>query len=288
MSASFDRRLHPVRPDLAARAYEGRVEAGRFAEGGERQVVRDCLDLRRDPRPDCGVDTQALFGETFTVFEETPEGWAWGQLGSDGYVGWVASDGLGDPVTPTHRVRALRSFRYPGADLRLPPVSLVSMGSEVSVVGQATTRGLDYALLADGTAMVAKHLVPLDHVEPDWVAVAEEFVGTPYLWAGRTSLGLDCSALIQVAARTGGHRLLRDSDMQEAGSGTLLGAGALETPRRGDLVFWKGHVAVITDPETILHANGYTMTVAYEGLKAALARIGANEFGEVTAVRRLP
>ncbi|WP_417692808.1 NlpC/P60 family protein [Roseibium sp.] len=287
MTSAFDRRLHPVRPDLASSSYQGRVQAQRFVDGNPMRVCRDMLDLRPQPNPEAGIDTQALFGETFTVFETTVEGWAWGQLGTDGYVGWVSDEGLTSWAQPTHRVRALRSYRYPPADLRFPPLGLVSMGSLVTVTGTTTTRDLEYALLDDGSAMVAKHLVPLDHVEADWVSVAEEFLGTPYLWAGRSSLGLDCSALVQMAAQAGGLAVLRDSDMQATDAGDLLEDWQLASLERGDLVFWKGHVAIVQGENRILHANGHTMTVASEPLDAAVVRIAANEYGKITVCRRL-
>ncbi|ASP35989.1 NlpC/P60 family protein [Labrenzia sp. VG12] len=287
MSQSFDRRRHPVRHDLAALEYEGRAEADRFVEGEVLQVIADRLALRPEPRPDRSIDTEVLRGEWFTVYEQTPEGWAWGQLDTDGYVGWLSSDGLG-PVTPaTHRVRALRTYRYPGADLKFPPLGMLTMGAQVTVTGETETRGLTYALLSDGSAVVAKHLVPLEDRVGDWVAVAEEFLGTPYLWGGRSSLGLDCSALIQLAAQAGGIDVPRDSDMQEAEAGDEIPHDDPSAWERGDLVFWKGHVGVITGPNTLLHANGFTMTVAYEPLDQALERIAATEWGAVTRARRL-
>lgn len=287
MSQSFDRRRHPVRHDLAALEYEGRAEADRFVEGEVLQVIADRLALRPEPRPDRSIDTEVLRGEWFTVYERTPEGWAWGQLDTDGYVGWLSSDGLG-PVTPaTHRVRALRTYRYPGPDLKFPPLGMLTMGAQVMVTGETETRGLTYALLSDGSAVVAKHLVPVEDRVGDWVAVAEEFLGTPYLWGGRSSLGLDCSALIQLAAQAGGLDVPRDSDMQEAEAGDEIPHDDPSAWGRGDLVFWKGHVGVITGPNTLLHANGFTMTVAYEPLDQALERIAATEWGAVTRARRL-
>ncbi len=287
MSEKFDRRLHPVRQDLAARAYEGRVRADRFVDGTIRQVTADSLPMRSEPRSDKPIDTELLFGEIVTVFEETMEGWAWGQLETDGYVGWFSSDGLGPLEAPTHRVRALRTYRYPGPDLKFPPLGLISMGARVTVTGSATTRGLDYAVLSDGSAVVARHLAELDQFETDWVAVAEEFLGTPYLWGGRTSLGLDCSALIQLAAQAGGYDVPRDSDMQASGAGKPVETSDLNTLIRGDLVFWKGHVGIVQGPNRLLHANGHTMTVASEPLDRAVARIAENEFGNVTGIRRL-
>ncbi len=131
MTETFDRRRHPVRADLAAIDYEGRAAASRFAEGEVFQVIADQLPIRPEPRPDRPIDTEALSGEWVTVYEQTPEGWAWGQLDTDGYVGWFSSDDLG-PVKPaTHRVRALRTYRYPVADLKFPPLGLLSIGSLV-------------------------------------------------------------------------------------------------------------------------------------------------------------
>lgn len=287
MSETLDRRLHPVRTDLAAKSYDGRVTADHFVEGTERRVTADRLEFRKEPRRDSSIDTEALYGEVVRVFEETPEGWAWGQLETDGYVGWFSSDGIGLPGVATHRVRALRTYRYPGPDLKFPPLGLISMGSRVTVAETATTRGLDYTRLDDGSFVVARHLVELQDLETDWVKVAEEFMGTPYLWGGRTSLGLDCSSLVQLAAQAGGHRLQRDSDMQEETAGQKIEWTDLKSLQRGDLVFWKGHVGIVQGPDRLLHANGHTMTVSSESLSAAAVRIAENEYGEVTGVRRL-
>ncbi|MXN66412.1 glycoside hydrolase [Stappia sp. GBMRC 2046] len=289
MSETLDKRLHPVRPDLAARSYQGRVDAARFVDGTKKRVTRSIAPIRPEPRTDRSIDTQALFGETFTVYEETAEGWAWGQLETDGYVGFMPSDALvADSPAPTHRVAALRSYRYPYAELKSPPLDLLSMGSLVAVAGYETTRGLDYALLADGSAIVAKHLVPLDHRVGDWVSVAESFAGTPYLWGGRSSLGLDCSAILQLAAQAGGVKIMRDSYMQEETAGEALDISAgLPDLKRGDLVFWKGHIGIMRDAETLLHANGFTMMVSSEPLAGAIARIREKDGTPVTAVRRI-
>lgn len=263
------------------------MDAGRFVDGEVFQVTADSLAMRPQPRPDCPIDTEALCGEWITVYEKTAEGWAWGQLDTDGYVGWFSSDGIGAVRAATHRVRALRTYRYPGPDLKFPPRGLLSIGSQVTVVEAAETRGLSYALLSDGSAVVAKHLVPLTEYDTDWVAVAEEMLGTPYLWGGRTSTGLDCSALLQLAAQAAGLDIPRDSDMQENDAGIEIAHEDPSSFQRGDLVFWKGHVAIVTGPNRILHANGFTMTVAYEPLDSAIERIAATEWGAVTRARRL-
>ncbi|MBO6754910.1 MAG: C40 family peptidase [Roseibium sp.] len=287
MALKLDRRRHPVRPDLAARAYQGKVEAARFVDGTKRTVIADRLAFRAHPRLDAGIDTEALYGEEITVFEETPDGWAWGQLSTDGYVGWFSTGGIGAHIGWSHRVSALRTFRYPGPDLKHPPLGALSLGSRVRAERETVTRGLVYAELADGSFVVAKHLTPMDRLIDDWVTVAEQFLETPYLWGGRSSLGLDCSALVQLAAAEAGLAVPRDSDMQAAEAGTAVFPDDLDALMRGDLVFWTGHVGIVQGPNRMLHANGYTMTVASEPLKAAVDRILASEFGAVTGVRRL-
>ncbi|MBA5776223.1 C40 family peptidase [Stappia sp. F7233] len=291
MTESLDRRLHPVRPDLAAKAYEGRVTADRFVEGETRRVAADLVDLKGAPRPDKSIDTQALFGETVTVYEENAEGWAWGQLATDGYVGWMPASALAGPAAlslPTHRVMALRTYRYPYAELKSPPLGILSLGALVSVVDRQTLRGLDYAVLSDGSAVVERHLVPAGHRVEDWVAVAEALTGTPYLWGGRSSLGLDCSALVQLAAQAGGMALPRDSDMQETSAGETLDIGnGLPELERGDLIFWKGHVGIMRDRETLIHANGFAMAVTSEPLADVARRIREREGHAISTVRRL-
>ena len=288
--ADFDRRRHPVRADLAARAYEGRVDVPRFSDGTLMRVTADLADIRPAPDMKRSIDSQALFGEKVTVFEVSDEGWAWGQVATDGYVGYLSLAALGAAgAAPTHRVTVLRSYRYPAPELKSPPLGLLSLGARVAVVDQTVVRGLTYALLEDGSAMVARHLAPLDVRVKDWVSVAEMFLGTPYLWGGRSSLGLDCSALIQLAAAEAGLVVPRDSDMQAAEAGEALpledyrpGMG-----RRGDLLFWKGHVGVLGSSNELLHANGNTMSVASEPVSEALARISHTEWGKLTGWRRL-
>lgn len=283
-----DRRITPWRPDLAAAHLRGVHQAERYVEGEPARIGTALVPLRPEPDPARSLDTELFFGEAVTVYERR-DGWAFIQNEADGYVGWIGETALtsAEPEL-THRVAELRSFRYPGAELRAPALDCLSIGSRVTVAGEAETRGTRYALLPDGSALIARHLVPLDTFEADWVAVAERFLGTPYLWAGRSSIGLDCSALVQLALNAAGQDCPRDSDMQERELGEALDISAgLPVLQRGDLVFWKGHVGIMCDGQTLLHANGHTMTTAREPLAGALARIAANEYGDVTSVRRM-
>lgn len=281
-----DSRLHAFRPDLADMRLEGQVEAGRFVQGKPARISVAVADVLTAPRADAGVNTQFLFGDDVLVYE-VADGWAWVQAERDGYVGYVREAEIGQRgAAPTHLVSVPRTFVYPGPDLRFARAGTLSLGSAVTVVGAAETRGTNYALLVDGKALIARHLVPLGQYAPDYVAVAETLLGTPYLWGGASGFGIDCSGLVQLAMRMAGRDVLRDSDMQAAGLGEALDPGAdYAGLRRGDLVFWKGHVAIMTDGRDMIHANGHTMTVAREALREAIARIGYL-YGTPTGFRR--
>lgn len=238
--------------------------------------------LRRAPRGDAPLDTEALMGERVAVLGPDEEGWVRARLETDGYHGYLPADALAlaGPV-PTHRVRALRTFRYPGPDLKLPVLDALSFGATVAVV----SREGDYARLAEGGFVHEAHLEPVAARAPDFVATAERFLEVPYLWGGRTGLGLDCSALVQLSLASAGTAAPRDSGPQEATLGTALPDGA--ALRRGDLVFWRGHVGIMLDATRLLHANGHHMAVAAEDLAGARARILAAGAGPVTSIRRL-
>jgi cell wall-associated NlpC family hydrolase len=279
---AFDPRLTPARADLAAKHLEGKVKAARYVEGHVYEVIEPQAPLRREPRSDAPLETEALKGERVTIYDSNGEGWAWGQLAADGYVGWLPDNALAPPgAAPTHKVTALRTLAFPGPSIKLPPLEAPPLGARL-VIARIEDR---MAVTQSGAYVPAAHLAPLGENESDFVAVAERFLGAPYLWGGKTALGLDCSGLVQVALTACGVLCPRDSDMQEQVLGTAVSAD-LSALNRGDLVFWKGHVAIARDRSNLLHANAYHMAVAIEPINEAVARI-RNAGSEITSVRRI-
>jgi len=277
---ALDPRIHPFRPELAAYYLKGQVEAARFVEGVRHEVVESLADVRRAPSHEARLDTQALMGERVVVYETTEEGWAWGQLEADGYVGWLSANALGKPGrAATHKVAVPRTLAFPGPDIKLAPAAALPMGARLAVARQDER----FAVAVNGWHLPLAHLAPIKTRQPDFIAVAEQFLHTPYLWGGKTSLGLDCSGLVQVALQAAGIACPRDSDMQELALGKL---SSLNELRRGDLVFWKGHVAIARDSETLIHANAHYMMVAIEPAAEALTRIKAAG-SEITSVKRI-
>jgi cell wall-associated NlpC family hydrolase len=276
---NFDPRITPARPDLAAKHLEGKVDAARFVEGEECEVIDAQAPIRAEPSPEAPLMTEALLGERVTVYELNDEGWAWGQLADDGYVGWLPANALLAPrAAPTHRVSALRTLAFPGPSIKLPPAVMLPFGARILVMREQER----FAVSPLGFVPAA-HLAPLDQHAREFVAVAERFLGTPYLWGGKTNYGLDCSGLVQISLNACGIPCPRDSDMQERALGTPIDTKSL---RRDDLIFWKGHVAIVRDADTLLHANAFHMAVAIEPLAGAIARISAAG-SEITSIRRL-
>ncbi len=286
MSTGPDRRRNAYRDDLAAETLRGKIAAPRYSAGEVRQAVEAATPLRGEPDARASWTTEALFGEIVTVYDER-DGWAWVQLAGDGYVGYLPASALSHRVRqPTHRVKALGTSVYPSADVKACACLHLSMNAALSVAEVGET----FARLEDGRFVPAAHIAEHDSFAPDFVAAAEAFVGVPYLWGGKTRLGVDCSGLLQVAMHAGGRPCPRDSDMQEqeqeVGEAVAIGA-ALGGLARGDLVFWPTHVGIMLDAHRLLHANAHHMAVAVEPLRAAADRI-ARIRGAVTAVKRLP
>jgi cell wall-associated NlpC family hydrolase len=278
-----DPRLTPARPELAAKYLEGKVEAARFVEGEAFEISDAIAPLREGPSPDAPLATQALKGERVTIYDYNGEGYAWGQLNGDGYVGWLPERALARPGgKPTHKVTAIRTFAFPGPSIKLPPAETLPMGALVSVMREDGP----FAVTREGWYLPRVHVGPIDRYEDDFVTVAERFVGTPYLWGGKSSFGIDCSGLVQVSLNAAGTGYPRDSDMQQQGPGRLLAPTESAKMQRGDLMFWKGHVAIVRDADHIVHANAHHMATVIENTSDAIARIKAAG-SEVTAIKRL-
>lgn len=280
----LDPRTNAVRPDLADEALRDRFRAPRYAAGKRQQVTAGSLPLRTAPAANARLGSELLFGESVRVFESR-NGWAWLQNESDDYVGYAPASGLSDTVhATTHTVAVLRTYLFPDPDLKSPPLELLSMNSAVAVV--ASDRGFSH--VAGGGWIWTAHLSPVGETDTDPAAVALQFLGAPYLWGGRTSLGVDCSGLIQLALLRCGTAAPRDSDMQQK----LLGQAVdfADDPsllRRNDLVFWPGHVGIVLGSGDFLHANATDMMVAVGRFDAVRDRIRAAIGHDVSAVRRL-
>lgn len=280
----LDRRLHAFRDDLADVRLSGIVRAARFADPIPAQVIVPVASVRREPAHAARIDTQLLFGETVDIFERA-NGWLWVQSRFDCYVGYLPEDVVAEGAHPaaTHVISVPRTFLYPEPDLKTGPVSALSMGSRMTFVDEAELRGSRYLMSADGTAVFADHCFPIGRpFERDPVKTALRFLETPYLWGGRSGFGLDCSGLVQIAMMMAGRTVPRDSDMQELMDGEPVTRRGL---KRSDLVFWKGHVGLMEDPKTLIHANGATMRVTRENLDHAITRI-APFYGNPTSYLR--
>jgi cell wall-associated NlpC family hydrolase len=287
MSENLDPRLHPLRDDLAGAELKGRVQSPRFAEARPAQVAVGTLDLRRAPAPDAMLVSQLFHGDEVRVYE-TEDGWAWLQHAGDGYMGYAEAAALREDVDtlspPTsHWVRAPRSFVFPAPDEKLPPLDALPMTARVRVL----SRQEKYSEIAwgDGSGWVpSNHLLAVGEIVEDFVATALAFIGVPYLWGGRNSLGLDCSGLVQVALAAAGIPCLRDSDMQEASLGEPR---PLDEPAtRGDLFYMPGHVAIALDAWRVVNVNAHDMMTSIEPLEDLVKRVQAESGKGVTAIRR--
>lgn len=270
----MDTRRIPVRHDLAAEHLRGQVDVGKFVEGKPMAVGASILNLVRNADPSTNLATQLLYGESFTVYDEIADmGLSWGQSERDGYVGYVPSAGLIEPLEGrVEQVTALSALLFAEPDFKAQLLGSYSLGCNVTI--EAEQDG--YARLGAG---IYTPLVNLAPVSDDFVAMAEKFIGTPYLWGGRSYFGLDCSGLVQLALQATGVVAPRDSDMQAAEVGSLVDGPS----QRGDLVFWDGHVGIMQDAQTLLHANVHHMAVASE----PLSEVSKRADGPIMATRRI-
>lgn len=278
--AERDARLTPARGDVAAASLRGIVEAQRFVDGRVFSVAQGVAALRANPSPTARLETQLFFGERFTLYD-AKDGWAWGQCALDGYVGYVKERALTLAVAAaTHRVVSLFSHIYAAADVRSGTLHRIPMNAKLAV--NATKP--KFAVIVGGGFVPLAHIEPLAGAAADFVSVAEQFLGVPYLWGGRSPDGIDCSGLVQSALERAGIAAPRDSDMQERALGKLV--TDRNSLQRGDLVFWSDHVGIMSDASTLLHANSHYMAVAKEPLEVVVARNAASG-SVVTSARRL-
>jgi cell wall-associated NlpC family hydrolase len=279
----LDPRRNAYRDDIAAVSLKDKVKAQRYVQGELRQVVAAHAPMRYIPRFDAPLLTEALVGDLVTIYD-VEDGWGWSQSSRDGYVGYIPLDALSTTIEdPTHWIIARATFVYPTPDMKRPPIMRLSLGAELTIVGREGR----FLELSRGGFVFAGHVQPLEERPKDFVRLAERFVGTPYLWGGRTSHGIDCSGLVQVSLLATGMACPRDSDMQEAELGEKLDKPELEAVKRGDLMFWKGHVGIVQSPEWLLHASGHQMEVVVEPVRRAVERLAATH-GNVTTIRRIP
>lgn len=281
-AGKLDPRRHVYRDDLAAASLKDKVQAARYAQGELRQLVGSVAPVRIAPRFDALLLTEGLSGELVTIYEFV-EGWAWVQLENDGYVGYMPADNLSAIIEePTHWVVSRGTFIYPAPDLKRPPITRLSFNAKVTVVGREGR----FAELSRGGFIYAGHLQPVEEKAKDFVRLAERLVGTPYLWGGRSGLGIDCSALVQISMQGAGMPCPRDTDMQEAEIGEPLTDLKLEKLERGDLIFWRGHVGIMQSAEWMIHASGHQMEVVVEPIRRAVERI-AETHGEISVIKRI-
>jgi cell wall-associated NlpC family hydrolase len=279
---TFDHRRTPARPDLAAEHLRGLVTAKKYVSGRRMRVGGELADLMSAPRTSASRETQALHGEELVAYEIAND-WAFLQLAGDDYVGYVRAAELHElDGEPTHLVQATRTFVYEAESIKTPVLCALPMASTLRC---AARRGA-FLERAQGGFVYAEHLVETGSHDADFVAVAERFLNAPYLWGGKSWLGIDCSGLVQLALARAGVRAPRDTDMLEAEFGVPHDFPG-QPLERGDLVFWKGHVAIMQDEKRILHANGAYMAVVSEPLHEAIARIEAAGGGRITSVRRM-
>ena len=281
---ALDRRLHAYRADLADARLRSQFNAASYVDGKPGHIICGTAVLRSVPDDKCPIDSELLYGENISIFERK-DGWAWVQAETDGYVGYLKESTIATKLAvPTHFVTTLRTFIYPEPNLKAPPLHLISMNSPLRLTEKEHT---GFRLLEEGGWVVAGHLSKFGNQDNDPCEIALQFNGTPYLWGGRTSLGLDCSALVQMSLLRCGIKVPRDSDMQEKViARPTTCQNDLSGLRRGDLVYWTGHCGVWIDSSRFIHANATDMAVTIQPLKHILEHVAEATDDNKPRIRR--
>jgi cell wall-associated NlpC family hydrolase len=258
----LDERVHAYRRDIADIALAGQLFAPHYA----RPLIRGCgtrqAFVRYAPSDEARIASELLPGEEFAVLEISG-GWAWGYSRHDHYVGYVEIISLIEAPPATHLVAAPEAAILPEPDIHVPHLATLPMGARVTGQEQSGF------LLTDVGYLSFTQVRPLDAVERDPVGVAERLLGAPYLLGGRSPRGIDCSGLVQVSLAFCGIPSPRDSDQQRV-LGTALDDGA--PLKRGDLIFFDGHVGFMADEAKLIHATAHTGAVVVEPLADVHAR----------------
>ena len=280
-SNTLDLREYAFRPTIAASYLQGIVAADQFSDGMVCSVTDSVLPLKSNPTDQAELASEMLFGEKFIVYESQGS-WAWGQSQTDGYVGFVKINGLSErPSSPTHEVKELKTFVYQRPDIKSPVLKGLAMGSKVSLKEKSG----NFIRLKEGGWIVEKHVVEFNAKEASFITVARKYIGTPYLWGGRSSNGLDCSALVQLSLSRVGILAPRDTDQQEETLGCFCGKNP-EDIEKGDLLYTQGHVAISSGRDLVLHANAHHMRVVEEPLQAFLSRLDETDH-QLRSIKRL-
>jgi len=237
-------------------------------------VIKPSIPMRSKPKETSSLETECLFGETVNILDEYLN-WYYCKLLTDNYCGWVQKKYLGETIKSSHRVVSNRSYLFKDNDIKSGCINYLPLGSQIYVndyddfwakvyLGNNTNQKFAY--------IPRKHLVKKEDKIDDWVITAEKLIGTPYVWGGRDSMGLDCSALLQLSYQTYGENIPRNSSDQ-----SLLNKETIkknEILKRGFTIFWKGHVGIMVDETYCIHANAFHMEVSKEPLVNILEREG--------------
>jgi cell wall-associated NlpC family hydrolase len=277
-SAALDRRIHAARGDLADLALAGTLFSAHYARAVPLTCVAPGAPILSAAAPASEAVSELLRGETFHALDVTTD-WAWGFCGHDGYVGYIRRDALDAEEQPTHRVVAGAAPLFSAPDIKSPIADYWPRGARFCGEQQG-----DFITCAEGFVHV-RHATPIGARAQDWVAVAESYLGQPYVWGGRGHRGIDCSGLVQVALGAAGIAVPRDTDLQCEGIGAPIDSKA--GLKRGDILFFPGHVGIMVDGRTLLHANAHWMAVVSEPLADVVARLADAHIEPIIARRRI-